>query len=99
MADIKHQDLAVRVPRDVRARASKAGAEDFDWYAGRLDESPACVRGSSPSSHKSGHLLAVQSHRKARSAPRRSVATLLVALRRHAASLTRNVRASRRLPH
>lgn len=88
MTDIKHQDLAVRVPRDVRARASKAGAEDFDWYAGRLDEASACARGSSPSSHKSGHRLAVRSHRKARSAPRRSVAALLVALRQRAALLT-----------
>jgi hypothetical protein len=88
MTDIKHQDLAVRVPRDVRARASKAGAEDFDWYAGRLDEASARTRGSSSSSRNIGHRRAVRSHRKARSAPRRSVATLLVALRQRAALLT-----------
>jgi hypothetical protein len=88
MTDIKRQDLAVRVPRDVRARASKAGADDFDWYAGRLDEASARTRVSSSPSRKSGHRLAVRSHRKARSAPRRSVATLLVALRQRVALLT-----------
>lgn len=80
MTDIKHHGITVRVPRDVRARAGKAGAEDFDWYAGRLDETPTRTRGASGSSIKSSHRRAVQSHRKARSAPRRSVATLFAAM-------------------
>jgi hypothetical protein len=29
--------LSEEIPEDVRERARRAGAEDFDWYAGRLN--------------------------------------------------------------
>lgn len=80
MTEIKHQGTTVRVPRDVVARARKAGDSDFDWYAGRLDETPTRGGGSSGSSVRTSHRQAVQSHRKARSVRRRSVGMLFAAL-------------------
>lgn len=31
------RSLTDRIPEDVRERARKAGVEEIDWYAGRLD--------------------------------------------------------------
>jgi len=33
----RHPAPSEEIPEDVRERARRAGAEDFDWYAGRLD--------------------------------------------------------------
>jgi hypothetical protein len=32
-----HTSLNARIPDDVRARLDKAGVDDVEWYAGRLD--------------------------------------------------------------
>jgi hypothetical protein len=94
MREIKHQGTTVRVPRDVVARARKAGDTDFDWYAGRLDETPTASAGSSGSSSslgstlKSSHRRAVQSHRKARSGRRRTLGMMFAALWQRAAHPT-----------
>jgi hypothetical protein len=39
MAETKRSGLTARIPEDVLARAKKAGVEDVDWYAGRLEQS------------------------------------------------------------
>lgn len=33
----RQQGFAEQIPADVRERARRAGAEDLDWYGGRLD--------------------------------------------------------------
>lgn len=33
----RNSALSEEIPEDVRERARRAGAEDLDWYAGRLD--------------------------------------------------------------
>jgi hypothetical protein len=42
----RHQGLADQIPDDVRERARRAGAEDLDWYAGRLDIEAVQDRGA-----------------------------------------------------
>jgi hypothetical protein len=94
MREIKHQGATVRVPQDVVARARKAGDTDFDWYAGRLDETPTTSAGRSGSSSsmgstlKTSHRRAVQTHRKARSGRRRSVGMMFATLWHRAAHPT-----------
>jgi hypothetical protein len=66
MADGKHQGLTARIPRDVVARAEKAGARDADWYAGRLEDAPAGRGGPPRRGLKADHAQVLERHRRRR---------------------------------
>jgi len=81
MAEIKHGGLTARIPRDVVARADKAGVHDVDWYAGRLDEGDSFhVASSSNRSTNMRHKQAVQRYRRRRGVHHRSPMAFFVAL-------------------
>jgi len=72
MAVRKQQDLAARIPRDVVARAEKAGVRlsELDWYAGRLADSHR-QRGDAPGGvGKASHRSAVKAHKRNRTQER-----------------------------
>jgi hypothetical protein len=44
-------DLSTRIPEDVQARTRKAGVDELDWYAGRLElDKPGVERVGPPDS-------------------------------------------------
>jgi hypothetical protein len=45
--------LAASIPSDVRARARKAGLDEPDWYAGRLEDPDEVVTGEKPPAPRS----------------------------------------------
>lgn len=67
MTESKHQGLTARIPRDVVERARKAGANEVDWYAGRLEDSAAGRSSSSRQTLKSNHERVLATHKQQRS--------------------------------
>ena len=90
------RNLSQRIPDDVRMRASRAGVDKLDWYAGRLeaDRSAAGADESAPSERRRVRELAVN-HRKqqrtARQAKYRSLVTKIVSVLRRPVGRRRHV--------
>ena len=75
----RKNSLSSRLPADVRERLTKAGVDDVEWYAGRIEEEGPTFSPISPDREQELRQRDT-AHRRARSAPRAGVA--LAALRR-----------------
>jgi hypothetical protein len=85
-----------RVPDDVLELARKAGAEEFEWYSGRLDlgeadEHSARPKGSNTEEHRRQQLREIADRHRKESRPSaragRAIARMSVSLRRRLARL------------